>query len=135
MRASRGPYDELGLVADGVDRGELVLEGLEAELFGAVFVDEAVVEVGDFVCVGTGGGVGLGGFFDDGAKVGLGLVAKLVERAVGGSVGGDFGGLDPAAVDVKVEVVLGTDVVVKVREFDAETCAGRRRPRPERREG
>src|SRR5690606_34709754 len=73
----------------------------------ALTVHEAGEEVADLA--GEGAGLGILRFLDDRAHVLLGLLGEQVEGAPARLVGGDLGGLEPRAVDVAVEVVLGTD--------------------------
>ena len=96
---------------DAADVGEVGGERLRVELLGTVGVHERGVEVADLALVHAGPFAGLGRLLEQGAHVGLCLVAQLVERAVRRAVVGDLGGGEPPGVDVSEQVVLGTYLV------------------------
>ncbi len=115
--------DEAGDVGDGVDLGELGLQGSGAERLGALLVHEARVEVADLALLVVLRG--LAGGLDDLAHLGLGLVDQHHEGAGGGSVGLDLLGAEPGAVHVAEQVVLGADLGVELCRVDAVGHASR----------
>ena len=110
---------ELARVVDGGDGGEVRLEGGEAVRFDGGLVHVGGVEVGDLALLGAGGGVGFGGFFDDGGDALVDDVGEGGEAGDAGAVGGDLGAGDVGAVGVAVEVVAGEDGGVHVGGVDA----------------
>jgi hypothetical protein len=108
---------------DGVDFGEVGLEGGEAVGFDGALVHVGVVEVGDLALVGilvrAGGGVGFDGVFDDASGLLEAAVGENAEDADSGAVGGEFGMGDEAAVGVEVEVVAGADGGIHVGDGDS----------------
>ncbi len=112
------PRQRAGRV-DRVDAVEVGLERGDAESLDARRVHVGGVVVADLAGVGVHDGAA-GGVLDDGADVGLGPLAEQVEGAVARAVGRDLDGVEPGAVDVAEEVVLGADLGVHGLGVDAE---------------
>ncbi len=116
-----------------LDRGHRVHAGHDlrergrAQRVHAPGVHEAGVQVADLALDRPGLRLRGRGLLDDRAHVLLGLLAQHVERAVGGPVGRDLGGGEPAAVDVAEEVVLGPDRGVGVLQGRGGRCLRRHR--------
>ena len=110
---------EVGLGRERVDPRQLGIERLTAERVYAGLVHEAGEEVAELLAIRAGRLVGgFRGPFGDGAQPFLGLVDRFVEPAVGAAVGRDLGFLQPAAVDVLVEVVLRPHGLVEPGDVD-----------------
>ena len=106
--------------SDGVDPPELGLDRRRAELLDARLVDDARVEVRDLLRRGSPRPVrARGDLFDDGAKIELGPVRDLRERAVAHAVAGHRDACQPAAVHVAIQIVLGEDRPVEPGDVEA----------------
>src|SRR5208282_2309766 len=106
------------LVADGGNGIELWAERSKAFGFDGRLVHVRVIEVGNLAGIGTGGGVGLGCFFNQASDTLAGQVVRAIEvEAVWinvPAIGRNFGALDPVAIRVAVEIVTGLDRAVHV---------------------
>ncbi len=103
--------NQVVLAVDRLDLRQLVLDRRQPEFLDPILVHEAGEQVADLLGLGAGGVVSPGGdFLDDRPEVGLGLLPKGVERAVGRAVGRDLGRIQPRAVDVPEQVVLRPDL-------------------------
>jgi len=111
---------ESGHVGHGIDAGELVRQRRRPRLLDARGVQEAREQIADLA--GLAARLGLLRLLHDGADVLLGLLGDEMEAAPSGFVVGDLGALQPAAVHVTEQVVLGADLVAQF--FERETGAG-----------
>ena len=110
---------QLAAVADAGDRAQLVLQRRDAQRLEPRLVHEALVEVADLLAVRAGGRLRPRLGLDDGSHGLLAAIAEDAERAVTGPIGGDRRVVDPPAVHVAKEVVLGTDRQVHARDVDS----------------
>jgi hypothetical protein len=103
-----------------IDRIELRLERRDAEIFGALFIHEALVEVADFLRFRARRlGRRLRRFFDDGAKVGLRFVEQDVECPVRCLVRGDIRLGEPGAVHMTEQIVLRAHRLVEAAGIES----------------
>jgi hypothetical protein len=116
---------QAGLVGQRVDRLQLRLHRRQPALLDPGFVHEGGVVIADQLVVATGLGV-VGGTFQDGAGVGLGLFGDHVEAAEARAIGRDLGVLDPAAVGEIEEIVTGGDAAVHAVGVETEAAQLRR---------
>ncbi len=111
--------DQVGLGADRRGLVEVRPDRLEAEPVGGRLVQEARVEVADLSRHGAGRVVGFRRLLDDGAEVGLGLIAEFVEGAVERPIRRDGRLGEPLAIDVAEQVVLRPDLGQEIGAIDA----------------
>ena len=112
----RQVVDQRRATLDRLDPAQLAGQRREPELLGSRFVHEARIEVADHPLIGAGGRGRCRGLLGDRAQVRLDVVRELAEGAVVGSVRGDLGPREPAAVDETEQIVLRPHAAVEVRE-------------------
>ncbi len=115
-------------IGGGVDRGQLVEQGLHTDPLDGGLVHEARVQVPDALLVCALLGVGRGRLVDELADLLLGAVVERPERAVGGPVRRDRVIGQPAAVHVAEEVVLRAGLLIDVAEVDTGVSCFYRHP-------
>ena len=116
---------KLRLVANGVDPRELRGERLQPERLEPRLVHEARVEVGHAARLRVGGRLAA---LDDGAQLVERLLDDLDPRAVLCLVGRNLGRIEPASVDVAIQVVLRTHGGIHVLQNDARSARGNAAP-------
>lgn len=109
--------DQAGFVLDLRDRIEFRLDGREPELLRTLLIHERRVESVDLLRVGVA--LHLGRLFDDRADARFREIPQREERAIGGAVARDLGGLEPLAVHMAEEIVLHADGCIEIGFVDA----------------
>ncbi|MNV24577.1 hypothetical protein D3C71_1156450 [compost metagenome] len=110
-----------GLVGDAADGVQFRLDRSHAPRFDPGLVHECGVVVADQLGFAAGLGIG-GGAFEDGTRIGQGLLGDDIEAAVAGAVGRDLGVLHPGAVGKAEEVIAGGDAAVHPGRIEAEAA-------------
>ncbi len=96
---------QLVVVADGGDRGELLLQRRTAPGLDRGFIHETCVVIADLAQIRAGGRIRLFRLFQNVPDLGLGLLIQYVPNAPVGMIPGNHGALDPRAVGIVIEVV------------------------------
>ena len=121
---------DLALAGQLADALEVGLQRAQPQLVRRRLVQERPIEIGDLLPLGTGLLLHGRQLIDQRADVRAGVVVQLREHRVVGLVRGDRRGLQPAAVDVAVEVVLRPHLLVEPPPIQT---GGQRGPRTGRR--
>ena len=111
---------QLRIRRECANRGELTLQGLDAEGLDASRVHEARVEIADFALIAAGGRLRFGGVLENRVQGGAALFGELVERTPTRCVGRNGCLLEPGSIHETEEVVLWPDGMIEVCRIDAE---------------
>lgn len=107
------------LVFDGIYDCQLALQWLNPQLVERIAIHKGAVKIGHFLLVAAGLEIfALRHFFNNGFDIVTGFFPEVIECACAGAICRDLCVLDPAAVDIGIEVILRTNRLVKVGKFN-----------------